>query len=542
MGVFNWAIWKVVLPDNHSYQFHYTQYAEVARLDLPTGGRYEFDWVNGPGTDTLDICTGNATGNNRCPVIRAGSAVQAALGDNSGYDLLFAIYRRVAERREYTDTGSSWTRKTHYTVNQLSSGSDPFSSGQSLQDPLGQCGFTNNSTFVSGYCTRVNVADYDPLSGHLSNEVHYFYAEVSQRQSLFPQVGWYSWWLEGKEFRSDIRRADDVILRKQLQTWQPRAIPSWWQANPSGGPQPALDPRIGGSDLIIDGGKMARRLMQYTPDDTNNIADVYQYDFGSDPGSQGALLRRVHTDYVTTYNNVANPNVNAADRVYLRGLPSLETIYDQNGTAVAKTEYRYDESLPTPATGIVHNVPAPAQRGNITQVLRWRDTDGSNSSVPSWLPTTKTYDAAGNVLTVSNPLGDSTSYTYSDCSGMYAYVTTVRNEKNHVTTIGHDCQRGLTTSISDPNTSITNARYDDVLDRLTEISGPNGQHAVYAYSSDLTTVTTTRDQYLNPDQQMVSSVVTDGLGRTIATSIGNVLTRRDLDALGASGNNTIRAA
>src|SRR5262249_14601428 len=79
--VFSWGIWKIVLPDNHAYQFRYTQYAELARVDLPTGGHYELDWSNGPFTDPYDLCVGNAhpgdPENNKCPVIRAPSGVQA---------------------------------------------------------------------------------------------------------------------------------------------------------------------------------------------------------------------------------------------------------------------------------------------------------------------------------------------------------------------------------------------------------------------------------------------------------------------------------
>ncbi|PYS36959.1 MAG: hypothetical protein DMG14_22890 [Acidobacteria bacterium] len=511
-AVFNWAIWKIVLPDNHAYQFHYTQYGEAARLDLPTGGHYEFDWVNGPFTDAFDLCLGNPLESNKCPVIRAPSGVQASFGNTSGYDLLLAVYRRVRERREYVDAGSSWTRRTYYMVEEIPP-------PQSLEDPLGQCGYTSNINFVSGYCSRITTAEYDAALGLLSSESHHFYGAVSRYQSLFPQVGWYSWWLEGKEFRTDvIRPGDGVILRKQLQTWQPRAIPGWWQSNPSLGPQPAQDPRVGGSDLIIDGGKMARKILGYATDDTNNIVDVSEYDYGNTSGSQGPLLRRAHTDLVTNYNN---PSAG----VYLRDLTLAEMVYDGSNNVVAQTQYGYDENIPLPEPGIVQNVSVPAQRGNVTHMSRWRNTDGV------WLTTAKTYDVAGNVMNITNPGGGSTSYTYTDCMGMYAYVTVVTNAASHATTFGHsNCTLGHITSITDANGLVTTAQYNDVLERLTNVVHPNGQRILYSYSVDLTTVTTKSDQYV--DQQIISFIVSDGLGRTIETRLGNVSTKRDLDALG----------
>src|SRR5438093_5818263 len=156
---------------------------------------------------------------------------------------------------------------------------------------------------------------------------------------------------------------------------------------------------------------------------------------------------------------------------------------------------------------------------------RWRNTDGV------WLTTAKTYDVAGNVMNITNPGGGSTSYTYTDCMGMYAYVTVVTNAASHATTFGHsNCTLGHITSITDANGLVTTAQYNDVLERLTNVVHPNGQRILYSYSVDLTTVTTKSDQYV--DQQIISFIVSDGLGRTIETRLGNVSTKRDLDALG----------
>src|SRR5204862_224374 len=162
---FDWAISKIVLPDGHGYYFRYNQYGEIVRLDLPTGGRYEFDWVNGPGVNPNDTSCPNSGESSRCPVIRAPIAQQPF----GNYELIFAVYRRVKERREFLDgVGASWTRRTAYSV--LETASNEVVDG----DPLGRCGFTSNANFVSGSCTKTTVDEYDPQS-QLSGETHHFY-------------------------------------------------------------------------------------------------------------------------------------------------------------------------------------------------------------------------------------------------------------------------------------------------------------------------------------------------------------------------------
>src|SRR4030095_7945076 len=114
-----------------------------------------------------------------------------------------------------------------------------------------------------------------------------------------------------------------------------------------------------GKDVVIDGGKMARSLFGYSAsENTNNVVDRWDYDYGDAAGSQGALLRRLHTDFLTTYNN-------AAGDVYLRDLISSEKVYKMSGNLASQVDYFYDESTPTNAPGIVQNMPAGSQRGNL---------------------------------------------------------------------------------------------------------------------------------------------------------------------------------
>ena len=43
------GISRVELPDGRNYRFYYNQYSDIARIELPTGGAFEYDWT-GAGT------------------------------------------------------------------------------------------------------------------------------------------------------------------------------------------------------------------------------------------------------------------------------------------------------------------------------------------------------------------------------------------------------------------------------------------------------------------------------------------------------------
>ena len=92
---------------------------------------------------------------------------------------------------------------------------------------------------------------------------------------------------------------------------------------------------------------MLNRLFLY--DQYNNKTDVYEYAYGA--GVPGALVRRTHTDYVTT--NVIDGvtyNYDTDLAIHLRSLPKQTSVYDAAGVEQARTTFEYDNY-----TGATHH-------------------------------------------------------------------------------------------------------------------------------------------------------------------------------------------
>jgi hypothetical protein len=130
------------LPDGRFYRFYYNPYAELARVELPTGGAIEYDY--GAGVDLPPRYSG----------------VLGSLGSNQ------EIYRRVTERRLYPNGGSGGTYERRTTYSHNSSDSDSYYGSLSQGS--------------------VTVDDRDANGTLLARTKHYYYG--SPVVSLF--LGW----------------------------------------------------------------------------------------------------------------------------------------------------------------------------------------------------------------------------------------------------------------------------------------------------------------------------------------------------------------
>jgi len=117
---------------------------------------------------------------------------------------------------------------------------------------------------------------------------------------------------------------------------------------------------------------------------------------------------------------------------------------------------------------------------------RWLNTSNSN------LQTHASYDQFGNVRVATDAKGNQSSVDYSSAY-QYAYPTTVTTAVPDPTgqygstsafssMTSYDFNTGLALSKTDANGQTTSMAYSDALNRLTQVTLPNGAHVSYSYS------------------------------------------------------------
>src|SRR6185369_5178048 len=145
---FSRVISRVILPDGRSYRFFYNSYAELARVELPTGGAFEYDWSGG--------------------VVNMGGSFDT--GPN------YEIYRELTEKRVYKD-GTTLEGRTI----------------------LGTC----SDTLPPGQTCR-QIDQVDPGDNNsLMTRVKHFYFGTPGPTGLFKEEIHYPKWNEGKEYKTE---------------------------------------------------------------------------------------------------------------------------------------------------------------------------------------------------------------------------------------------------------------------------------------------------------------------------------------------------
>ena len=533
---FTRVISQVVLPDGRSYRFYYNSYAELARVELPTGGAFEYDWTGG--------------------VANMGGSFDT--GPN------YEIYRELVEKRVYN--GSTLEGRTI-----LGSCFDSLAPGES--------------------CRQVDQVDPRDNNSLLTRTKH-FYFGASGPTGLFKEEIHYSKWNEGKEYKTEFfAKNDSTVLRRTEANWVQRAPVPWWSSGSLLlGPEPANDPRISwGKTTLPDVNKVSLREFSY--DDAlpfNNQSDVYEYEFGT--GGPGTLIRRTHTNYVTAANYVGADGlaVYAGTAAHIRSLPSDRWVSsDADGLAKrALTTYEYDayttvshHALLTPrsditglcttfnSTGVCANA-APQDyltRGNLTGVTSYTQASSQTGPVTIGMQ----YDVAGNVIkfldarSIAAQLYYATTIDYSDRFGgpdsearldagalelsgsppkhTYAFATLITNPLGHTTYSQFDYYLGTPVNAEDENGIVASGRYDDALDRPTQVNRAVNtvweNQTLFAYDDPNRTVTTFSDLNTLNDRTLVSKVLYDPLGRTLEArqyegASTFIATKTEYDAVG----------
>lgn len=531
---------KVELPDQRIYRFYYNDYAEPARLELPTGGAIEYDWGNGVDGATY-------------PLVFSSSG-----------STLVASYRRVKERREYRNGGGSatsapWSRKTTYAVTE--------SQGQVAWDDPQPVANPNRCGAASTWCTEVIATDSGTTANGstatLAVSKHYFYGRPREGFFLLPFQ--YSNWMEGREFRTIVQQPGGSELSKEIQLWAQRDTPAWWTGwtaptDPPRGPEPGLDVRRTAKTWNGPDGRLAKSLFEYSADVFNNQTVVEDYDFGATPGTVGPLLRKTKVEFFTSsaYTAVTPGTTAFANSgVHLRGIVLKQTICasavcdDTQNEAL--TEWEIDGaplgSLEARSNATGHDTVAFGtsftQRGNATKVrvLKKLASDIPVSAQSEWLETKLRFDVLGNQTAIRDPRDNTVQIEYNDwvltapgateCTQVtgpqtYAFRTRVINANQWPNQACYDYSLGAPVRFTDMNGVQSRIRYEESgLDRLAEVyrikpGTPNlSSKTSYSYGDNVGSLylRTATSQLNDSDQNLKTEIRFDGMGRKTRSSV-----------------------
>ena len=259
------AVW---LPNDQNYKFYYNSYSELARVELPTGGAFEYDW----GTSLFG---GSANG-----IVTVRTATSSTL------EFFPEIYRRVLAKRLYLngETGNAFVLKTTFSQTQ------------------GQGTLTSSTT----------IEQRDAGNNLLGQTKHFFHHNPIPYESN--DVFFIPKWDEGREYQTetfDIVGGMPILKKGVNQTWQQGVGSGYGVGNAR---------MIESVTTLVDTNQVAKTSSLFPAtgeagfDQFNNQTDVYEYDYGT--GAPGAFLRRSHTDYVSDTNYTSHTGS------HLRGLPT----------------------------------------------------------------------------------------------------------------------------------------------------------------------------------------------------------------------------
>jgi RHS repeat-associated protein len=260
------------------------------------------------------------------------------------------------------------------------------------------------------------------------------------------------------------------------------------------------------------------------------------YDFGTTapPNPPGPLLRKTVTNYASFGTN------------HIVDKPASVIVYDGGNNKAAEVDYTYDIPVGTVTTGIVEHI-AGCNCGSLTKESRWVNGAGTT------LNTTFTNDDTGQRLSMTDPRGNVTTYSYSDnySSGTppgqtNSYLTTITYPQtgsvSHIEKYSYAYASGQVTTATDQNNLVTTYKYVDNFARLTETDFPDGGQTTIAYndsaynaSTPSPSVTTTKK--INATASVVTLTAKNGLGQVIRSEVtsdpqGTIYTDTAYDGLG----------
>jgi RHS repeat-associated protein len=487
------AVW---LPDDRKYEFRYNSYGELARVVLPTGGAFEYDYE-----------AGSATG--------PASGVVGAIDEILPVQPLprNGIYRRLKERRVYAD-GSTLEGKT------------------TCERPV--VASPGHSTVIKGL---------DSGGAQLAASKHYFYRHPEE-SILYSIPSYLSPWDDGKEYQTDGLNTGLTLLRRATHIWADAALP--------GGPRITST-----TTTLADTNQVSKQTFSY--DQYNNQTDVYEYGYDSGaPGTLARrshtdylTTNPVNGSNYATSNNIHLRSLPSQTQVFdAGGVLRAQTSYEYDNytadsfhnTLVARGGISgHDSAYTTTYT----------TRGNATQTTRY--LLNVSGVVTGSLSGYAQYDVAGNMVKAIDPRSTTsniiaTIFDYADRFGApdgearanagptelgglsaFAFPTKVTNALGHEAYTQFDYYLGRPVDSEDPNGVKSSFYYNDALDRPTKGIGGVGTgvqaQANVFYDDANKVITVARDRVSYGESAstptpggLVSKAYYDGLGRTFRAS------------------------
>lgn len=271
----------------------------------------------------------------------------------------------------------------------------------------------------------------------------------------------------------------------------------------------------------------------------DNAIASREYDYGSGSAPTTPLRQTTRTFLHTNSVNGIDYTTNS---IHILDRKLTENVEDGSGTPFSKTQYEYDNYGVISSSGAVQRDAAFGTsyktRGNVTKSQVWRNTDGV------WLATTKTYDDAGNAVSMTVPsnapydtYNRTTSFSYADAwangtctpsgGNGAAYITAVTNALTQTAHYTYNSCTGTMASATDPNSQLTTFTYD-LAARLSQTTFPDAGQISDCFS-DLSggscystgQIYMTRTDAIAPGSSKIWKAYVDGIGNAVQAQLAS---------------------
>ncbi|HEX7288579.1 MAG TPA: RHS repeat-associated core domain-containing protein [Candidatus Angelobacter sp.] len=267
----------------------------------------------------------------------------------------------------------------------------------------------------------------------------------------------------------------------------------------------------------------------------NNVIEKDETDWGA--GAPGAVIRKRSFGYLHDSNSAyAAPTVHILDRA------TSQNVCDAGSTFCSQTTTSYDTGTLTSTTNIIQHdytsySVANTLRGNPTQVSRFLNTTGGS------VTTSSSYNDVGNLLQVTDPRSNVTTYSYADnyangtpAQPTSAYPTLITlpttNGVNHKQRFQYYFNTGLTSASCGENLPSATACVTgltgqpdyksftyDLQGRPVGLTSGDGGQTTYTYNEAALPINIATSTKIDGTHNLTHTTVYDGLGRPSQTQL-----------------------